>query len=57
MKKAGFRNCFGGDVVRTHVLYGALDYIFVRGPIECSDARVLRGSRASDHDPIAAQIR
>lgn len=53
---AGFRNCFGDRAVRTHVLYGALDYIFVRGAIDCGDTTVVRGSNGSDHDFVSARI-
>ena len=56
LESSGFRNCFGDRAVRTHVLFGALDYIFVKGPIECTDATVLRGQSGSDHDPVVARI-
>lgn len=52
----GFQNCLGNRHVRTHVLIGALDWIFVRGGGACENARVVRGSKASDHDPIVAHI-
>jgi endonuclease/exonuclease/phosphatase family metal-dependent hydrolase len=57
LKEAGFRNCFGDRKVRTHVLYGALDWIFVRGPAECGDTRVIRGSKASDHDALVTALK
>jgi endonuclease/exonuclease/phosphatase family metal-dependent hydrolase len=57
LEEAGFRNCFGDRKVRTHVLYGALDWIFVRGPVECGDTRVIRGSKASDHDPLVTSLK
>jgi endonuclease/exonuclease/phosphatase family metal-dependent hydrolase len=56
LEKAGFRSCFGERKVRTHKLIGALDWVFVRGPAQCVDAEVVRGSGASDHDPIAATV-
>ncbi len=56
LREAGFESCFGRRKVRTHVIYGALDWIFVRGPAKCGDARVVRGSKASDHDPVVAEI-
>jgi endonuclease/exonuclease/phosphatase family metal-dependent hydrolase len=56
VSREGFQNCMGDRNVRTHVLWGYLDYLFVRGPAACSDSDVIRGSRASDHDPIAARL-
>jgi endonuclease/exonuclease/phosphatase family metal-dependent hydrolase len=55
LERAGFQNCFERRV-RTHVLIGALDWIFVRGPGVCEGARVVRGTKASDHDPLTARI-
>jgi endonuclease/exonuclease/phosphatase family metal-dependent hydrolase len=52
----GFRSCLGARRVRTHVLYGALDWIFVRAAA-CEDPEVVRGSKASDHDPIVATVK
>lgn len=56
LEQGGFRNCFGDRAVRTHVLFGALDSIFVRGPVSCFDATVVRGSNGSDHDFVSARI-
>ena len=56
LEESGFRNCFGDRTVRTHVIFGALDYIFVKGPLNCTEAVVLRGLNGSDHDPVAARI-
>lgn len=52
----GYRNCFGNRHVRTHVFYGALDWMFVRGAAACEEPQVVRGSKASDHDPIVATV-
>lgn len=57
LRASGYRSCFGGRRVRTHILIGALDWIFVRGPIDCQDARVDREAHASDHFPISAGLR
>ena len=51
------RSCFGDRHVRTHVIIGALDWIFVRGPISCEGAEVRRDFHASDHFPISAELR
>ena len=57
LREAGYRSCFGDQRIRTHVLIGALDWIFVRGPIECEGARVHREIHGSDHFPISAGVR
>jgi endonuclease/exonuclease/phosphatase family metal-dependent hydrolase len=57
LKQAGYRSAFGDKKFRTHVIIGALDWIFVRGPIEFQDARVIRGAHASDHFPITAGVK
>lgn len=54
---AGYRSSFGDERVRTHVITGALDWVFVRGPIETQDAQVLRNVHASDHFPIAVKLK
>jgi endonuclease/exonuclease/phosphatase family metal-dependent hydrolase len=56
LRQAGFRSAFGDQRVRTHVLIGALDWVFVRGSIECEHGRVLRVP-GSDHFPIAVDVR
>ena len=57
LKQAGYRNSWGNRRIRTHVIIGALDWVFVRGPIECEDARVLRNVHASDHFPISVSVK
>jgi endonuclease/exonuclease/phosphatase family metal-dependent hydrolase len=54
--QAGFRSAFGDQRVRTHVLVGALDWVFVRGSIECEHGQVLRVP-GSDHFPIHVDVR
>ena len=56
LRQAGYRNAFGDRHLRTHVIFGALDWVFVRGPIELGDANVLRVG-GSDHFPIAVNVR
>ena len=51
LEKAGYRNVLGGRRVKTHVLLGELDWIFVRGAIEYDRGEVLRVP-GSDHFPI-----
>jgi len=57
LNQAGYHNSFGNRRVRTHVIIGALDWVFVRGPIQCEGAQVLRNVHASDHFPIALEVR
>jgi endonuclease/exonuclease/phosphatase family metal-dependent hydrolase len=57
LHQAGYRNCLGDRRIRTHILIGALDWVFLRGPIEAEDARVIRGANASDHFPITLKVR
>ena len=53
---AGYRNVFGDQRPRTHVIMGELDWVFVRGPIECERGKVLK-VHGSDHFPIAVDVR
>jgi endonuclease/exonuclease/phosphatase family metal-dependent hydrolase len=55
LERAGFRNCFAGRV-RTHRLAGTLDWLAVRGPGACEEARVVRKTRGSDHDALTAVV-
>jgi len=57
MREAGYSSCFGERRIRTHIIIGALDWIFVRGPITCEGAEVHRDFHASDHFPISAELR
>jgi len=56
LREAGFRSALGDRHVRTHVITGALDWVFVRGPIECEDGQVLH-VHGSDHFPISVDVR
>jgi endonuclease/exonuclease/phosphatase family metal-dependent hydrolase len=56
LKQEGFESCFGDRTVRTHIIAGALDWVFVRGPLSCESPEVIRGSGASDHDPLTAKL-
>lgn len=57
LREAGYSSCFGERNVRTHIITGALDWIFVRGPVTCEGAEVHRDFHASDHFPISAELR
>jgi endonuclease/exonuclease/phosphatase family metal-dependent hydrolase len=55
LREAGFRNVLGDRKVRTHVV-GELDWVFVRGAIECENGQVLH-IHGSDHFPITVDVR
>jgi len=57
MREAGYRSPFGDRRVRTHIIIGALDWVFIRGQVDFQDARVIRSLHASDHDPVSVGIR
>lgn len=52
---AGFRAAAGGEVTTRRGQ--ALDWVFVRGPVEVQRARVHREVEASDHYPITFRLR
>lgn len=52
----GFRNALGDRRPRTHVFVGGLDWVFLRGTIECEHGQVLH-VQGSDHFPIALDVR
>ena len=54
--EAGFRNVLGEHRPKTHVILGELDWVFVRGSIECEAGQVLR-VHGSDHFPISVDVR
>jgi len=57
LREAGYRSCFGDRRPRTHIIIGALDWVFVRGPVECGGAEVRRDFHASDHFAITADLK
>lgn len=56
LEKAGFHSVFGEKVKRTHVIIGSLDWIFFRGPWSVQNAEMVRGTHASDHDEVMADL-
>ena len=56
LEKQGFQSVLGDHLARTHVIMGYLDWIFYRGPWKVEEGTVVRGSHASDHDPIIAEL-
>jgi endonuclease/exonuclease/phosphatase family metal-dependent hydrolase len=55
LEQSGFRNVLGERRVKTHVLLGELDWVFVRGSIEYEGGKVLRVP-GSDHFPINVTV-
>jgi endonuclease/exonuclease/phosphatase (EEP) superfamily protein YafD len=49
MRDSGYQSAFGDKHVRTHVIVGDPDWIFARGPVRLSDAKVHREMPGSDH--------
>jgi endonuclease/exonuclease/phosphatase family metal-dependent hydrolase len=56
LQQAGYRSVFGDKRIRTHVVGFALDWVFMKGSIECENSQVLRVP-GSDHYPIAVDVR
>lgn len=56
LEKKGFHSVLGEKIERTHVIAGYFDWIFYRGPWKVETAKVERGSHASDHDPVIAEL-
>jgi endonuclease/exonuclease/phosphatase family metal-dependent hydrolase len=56
LEQQGFHSVLGETLARTHVIIGYLDWIFYRGPWQVENGTVLRGTHASDHDPIVAAL-
>lgn len=56
LSQAGFRSALGDRRQRTHAILGELDWVFVRGSIECEDGQVLH-VHGSDHFPITVDVR
>ena len=57
LEAAGFRSALGERIERTHKIAMALDWIFVKGPIEIADGAVRRDVKSSDHYPVFATLR
>jgi endonuclease/exonuclease/phosphatase family metal-dependent hydrolase len=57
LREAGYQSAFGDRHVRTHFVIGALDWVFVRGPLAFEHPEVVRGVGASDHFPVRVDVR
>ncbi len=57
LRQAGYRSALGDRKVRTHVIVGSIDWIFVRGPGQLEDGQVHREDHGSDHFPVLARLR
>jgi endonuclease/exonuclease/phosphatase family metal-dependent hydrolase len=56
LEQQGFRSVLGEKLARTHIIIGYLDWIFYRGPWSVEEGTVVRGTHASDHDLILAEL-
>jgi endonuclease/exonuclease/phosphatase family metal-dependent hydrolase len=56
LEAKGFHSVLGEKVERTHVIVGYLDWIFYRGPWRVEEGKVVRGTHASDHDALLAEL-
>ena len=57
LQDAGYRSAFGDRRLRTHIIIGALDWVFVRGHAFVENPQVHRDAHASDHFPISLTLR
>lgn len=56
LQKLGFASCFGDSVMRSHVIVGWFDWIFVHGPVACEEPQMPHNVKGSDHFPLTARI-
>jgi endonuclease/exonuclease/phosphatase family metal-dependent hydrolase len=56
LEAQGFHSVLGERVERTYWAIGRLDWIFYRGPWHVEEGKVVRGTHASDHDAILAEL-
>ena len=56
LEREGFRSAIGDEIVRTHKIAMALDWIFVCGPLEFEEGKVRKDVTGSDHYPIFAEL-
>ncbi len=56
LEAAGFRSSLGERIERTHTIMMALDWIFVKGPVQLSGGLVRRDMKGSDHYPVYAAL-
>lgn len=56
LEKAGFRSAIGERVERTHTIAFALDWMFVRGPLQWQMGSVEKNWKGSDHYALRAEL-
>lgn len=56
MREAGYQSAFGELRRRTHVIYGSLDWIFVRGPVRLQAAQIHKEIHGSDHFAVSTEL-
>ncbi len=56
LEREGFHSATGQRIERSHTIAMALDWIFVRGPMNWESGAVRRDWKGSDHYPICAEL-
>jgi endonuclease/exonuclease/phosphatase (EEP) superfamily protein YafD len=56
LEHAGFRSVLGQRVERTHTIAFALDWIFLRGPVQVRGAGLEKSWKGSDHYALRAEL-
>lgn len=56
LQKAGFRSSIGDRAERTHTIAFALDWVFVRGPLQVKAGSVEKSWKGSDHYALRAEL-
>ena len=56
LEREGFRSATGKRIERSHTIAMALDWIFLRGPIQWESGAVRRDWKGSDHYPVCAEL-
>ncbi len=56
LQRAGYSSSLGQRIERTHAIAMALDWIFVKGPIQVKNGQVRHGFQGSDHYPVYALV-
>jgi endonuclease/exonuclease/phosphatase family metal-dependent hydrolase len=56
LQREGFHSATGERIERSHTIAMALDWIFMRGPMQWESGAVRRDWKGSDHYPICAEL-
>jgi endonuclease/exonuclease/phosphatase family metal-dependent hydrolase len=56
LEREGFHSATGKRIERSHTIAMALDWIFMRGPMQWESGAVRRDWKGSDHYPVSAEL-